>query len=205
MKCRVSGNTGTRLYGRVFKYVDLLAADFRGNGEAFAAFCATTGKNLAAVGGGHACAETVLVDTFAVVGLICTFHFLVCLNGSELVFGYYAAFFDTCFLAGEGAEVVEFCTAYFTEFVYGDRVDERGVEGEDTFYADVVGNFTDGEAFFVAFANNLDDNATILLDTLFVAFFDSVCDGDGVAGAELGMFLAGSESLLGYFDKVHVS
>lgn len=64
----------------------LLAADFRGNGEAFAAFCAAAGKNLAAVGGGHACAETVFVDTFAVVGLICTFHFLICLKSFGISF-----------------------------------------------------------------------------------------------------------------------
>lgn len=56
----------------------LLAADAVAHGKALATFCATTGENFAAVGGGHSFAEAVLVHALAVVGLISTFHCRIC-------------------------------------------------------------------------------------------------------------------------------
>ena len=43
-------------------------------GQAFAAVSTTTIKNIAASRSAHALAETMLVTTFSVVGLKCTFH-----------------------------------------------------------------------------------------------------------------------------------
>ena len=53
----------------------LLAADAVAHGKALATFCATTGENFAAVGGGHSFAEAVLVHTAAVGGFKGSFHF----------------------------------------------------------------------------------------------------------------------------------
>lgn len=46
-------------------------------------------------------------------------------GGLRLVLLHYAALLDTGFLAGEGAEVVKFRTAYLTVFVHHDGIDER--------------------------------------------------------------------------------
>lgn len=107
---------GCRVWRRL-----LLAADFRGNGEAFAAFCAAACEDFATVCRSHACAESVFVYAFAVMGLVCTFHCLIRrLMGFKGKLFYYAAFFDAGFFAGECAEVVEFCAAYLAVFVHGD-------------------------------------------------------------------------------------
>jgi hypothetical protein len=46
------------------------------DGEAVATLSATTGKNLATVGGAHAMTEAMLVGFLTVRGLECSFHFL---------------------------------------------------------------------------------------------------------------------------------
>lgn len=56
----------------------LFAAEMIGYGERIAAFCTTTGKHLATVGGCHSFAEAVLVNSFTVRGLECSFHCLFC-------------------------------------------------------------------------------------------------------------------------------
>lgn len=43
-------------------------------GQFFATFCATCCQNLAAVGGSHSCAESVLVDSLAARWLECSLH-----------------------------------------------------------------------------------------------------------------------------------
>ena len=119
------------------------------------------------------------------------------LSFGRCLFLYYATLFDTGFLAGELAEIVKFGATYFTVFVHGNRVDERRFDGEDTFYTDVVAHFADSEALLGAFARDADYNTALLLDTLFVTFFDTVSDSDGVAGCELRVLLAGSECFFG--------
>lgn len=76
----------------------LFGSDGAGHGETCAAFGATTGQNFAAVGGGHAFTETVLVNTLAVRGLECSFHcrilffcFYSTIRGAKL-----AIFFEVC-------------------------------------------------------------------------------------------------------------
>lgn len=112
----------------------------------------------------------------------------------------YATFLDAGFLAGEAAEVVEFRTTHFTVLVDGDAVDERRFDGENTFHADVVAHLAHGEALFGAFAGDADNDATILLDTFLVTFFDAVGNGDCVAGAEIGVLFVGCKCLFGYLD-----
>ena len=54
--------------------VDGLPAVLVGDGEFLAAVTTTGGEHAAAVGGGHAGAEAVLVHALAVGGLKCSFH-----------------------------------------------------------------------------------------------------------------------------------
>ena len=55
----------------------LLSAEVVGHGEMETAFGATTRKHFAAIGSGHSFAETVLVNSFTVRGLECSFHCLM--------------------------------------------------------------------------------------------------------------------------------
>ena len=54
--------------------VDRLPAVLVGDGELLAAVTTAGGEHAAAVGGGHAGAEAVLVHALAVGGLKCSFH-----------------------------------------------------------------------------------------------------------------------------------
>lgn len=113
------------------------------------------------------------------------------------------AFFDACFLAGEFAQVVEFCATNFTVFVDSYAVDKRRLQGEDTLNTDVIGHFANCKTLFVAVARDADDNTLVHLDTLFVALFNAIGYCDCVASVELGMLFAGGKSLLGDFDQIH--
>lgn len=95
------------------------------------------------------------------------------------------ALLDAGLLAGEIAQVIEFCAANLTVLVDGDRFDEGRFNREDTFHSDAVGNLAHGEALFVLMARDADYHTAILLDTFLVALFDTVSDSDGVAGAKL--------------------
>ena len=63
--------------------VDRLPAVLVGDGEFLAAVTTAGGEHAAAVGGGHAGAEAVLVHALAIGGLECSFHrmflFILCL------------------------------------------------------------------------------------------------------------------------------
>lgn len=126
-----------------------------------------------------------------------------CLCGEGLFLHSYATLFDAGFLAGEGTQIVKFGTADFAVLVDCDRIDEGRFDGEDTFHADVVAHFANGETLLGAFSRNADYNTAVLLDTLLVTFFDTVGYCDGVAGGEVGVLLAGSESFFGNFNKIH--
>ena len=121
----------------------------------------------------------------------------------ELFLYSYATLFDTGFLAGEVAEIVKFGATNLTVFVHGNRIDERRFDGEDTLYTDIVAHFANGKTFFSAFSRNADYNTAILLDTLLVAFLDTVSDGDGIAGGEFGVLLAGSGRFLDNLNQIH--
>ena len=59
-------------------------------------------------------------------------------NFKLLGFLYAATLFDAGFLTGKTTQVVEFRTTHLTILVYGDGVDERALDGEDTLYTDAV-------------------------------------------------------------------
>lgn len=103
---------------------------------------------------------------------------------------FHATLFDAGFFAGEATQIVDFCATDFTVFVDYDRVDERRLNGEDTFNTDIVAHLANGETLFVAFSRDADYDAAILLDTLLVAFLDAVSHGDCIAGTEFGELLA---------------
>lgn len=69
----------TFLGGEVVESYRLLSGDGAGNGEAQTAFGTTAGEHLAAIGGGHAGTEAVLVNSLAVRRLERSFHCRICL------------------------------------------------------------------------------------------------------------------------------
>ena len=113
---------------------------------------------------------------------------------------HYAALLDTSFLAGKIAKIVELGATHLAILVDCDRVDKRRLDGEDTLYTDVIADLANGETFLVALARDADNNTTVLLDTFLVTLLDTVSHGDGVAGTEIGVLLAGGKCLFGYFD-----
>lgn len=112
----------------------------------------------------------------------------------------YATLLDASLLAGEATKVVELSAAHFAVLVDCDRVDERRLDGEDALNTDVVGNLAHSEAFLFAFSGDADNDAAVLLDTLFVAFLDAVSDSDCVARLEIGVLLAGGKGLVDNFN-----
>ena len=127
------------------------------------------------------------------------------LCGSSLFYSlFHATLLDTSLFARQATEIVKFRTAYFTEFVDCDRLDEGGFDGEDTLHADAVGNLANGETLLVAVAADADYDTAILLDTLLVTLLDTVSDCDGVAGLEfIEIFFGSGESLFRNLDQIH--
>ena len=90
---------------------------------------------------------------------------------------------------GEIAEVEDSCPADFTDLVDLDAFDSRGLVGEDSFYADTVGNLADREGLGEGrTTGDLDNYTSEFLESLFVSFLDFKGDGDGITGLELGVF-----------------
>ena len=131
------------------------------------------------------------------------------LAGSILFLGgFYRALclFDAGFLAGEVTQVENPCPADFTNLVDFDFVDEGGFVGENSLDTHSAGNLANGEgAGERAAALDLNHGTTEFLETIFVAFFDSVGNGDGVTCLELGVFrrFVAGERVLYQFDSVH--
>ena len=73
---------------------------------------------------------------------------------------------DTSLLASELAQVVQLGTTHFTDLVYLDRIDVRGLKGENTLYAHGARHLAHGETLLLTLAVDLDDHAAIELDTL---------------------------------------
>lgn len=73
---------------------------------------------------------------------------------------------DTSLLASELAQVVQLGTTHFTDLVYLNRIDVRGLKGENTLYAHGARHLAHGETLLLTLAVDLDDHAAIELDTL---------------------------------------
>ena len=98
-------------------------------------------------------------------------------------------FLNPGLLTGQVAEVEDASPADFTNFVHLDRIDERGLDGEDSFHSDTAGHFADRESPGVGgSAGELNHGASELLESLLVTFLDSVSHGDGVTGLESRVF-----------------
>lgn len=83
-------------------------------------------------------------------------------------------------LTGEVTEIVKFSATYLTTLVHLDAVDVGRLDREDTLYAYSTRHLTNGETLLVAMAADLDDHATIQLNTLLVTLDNFVSDSDGV-------------------------
>lgn len=114
--------------------------------------------------------------------------------------GNSALFSDSCLLARKFAQVVQFSAANLTDFVNGNAVDVRTVDGEDTLYAYRTRHFANGETFVVTVTGNFDNNTPVQLDTLLVTFDDFVCYGYGISGLECRERLTGSKSFFCDFN-----
>lgn len=97
-----------------------------------------------------------------------------------------SSFFDTGFFACKCTQVVQFCAANFTSFVYGDAFHERWIHRENTLNTNVSWHFANRETFFVQMAYDFDNIAPVFLNTFFVTFFDSVAYCYGISGFERG-------------------
>ncbi len=114
---------------------------------------------------------------------------------------------DTCLLTGEVAEVEDTGAANLAELVDLDAVDERGLIGENPFYAHATGNLTHRESLGEGIhTTDLDHNATEFLKPFFISLFNPVGNGDGVTGLELreGSNFTALESLLCNFNQIHI-
>ncbi len=129
----------------------------------------------------------------------------VFLNEKAFLFGLLdKTLFDAGFLAGEVAEIIKLRTTHLAILVDSDRLNERRFDRENPLHADSVGHLTDSEAFLVFAAVDTDNNAAILLDTLFVALLDTIGHCNGVAGATFIKLLFGSgKCLLHDLDLIH--
>ena len=109
-------------------------------------------------------------------------------------------FSDSGLLTGEFAQVVQFSATNLTDFVHGNAVDARAVDGEDTLYTHGTGHLAHGETLVMTMTCDFDNNAAIQLYALFVTLDDFVCYGYGVAGFECGIRFTGSKCFFCNFD-----
>ena len=98
----------------------------------------------------------------------------------------YATFLNAGLLTSEGTEVVKLSTTHLTMLVDFDAFDSRRFDWEDTFNTNVTRHLANRETLLVLMTRNLDDNATIELNALFVAFDNLVSYGDCVTSLEFG-------------------
>lgn len=92
--------------------------------------------------------------------------------------------FDFGFFAGKVAEIINSGTSDFSDLIYFDLFDVRGLYGKDSFHTDVPRHFPDGKSFFLACTFHLNDDSPEYLDTFFVSFDNLVMHTDGVSCAE---------------------
>ena len=74
-------------------------------------------------------------------------------------------FLNSSFLTGKFTQIVQFSTAYFTDFVNGNAVDSRRFQGEDTFYTYSSRHFAYSETFLFAVSADFDNDTAVHLNT----------------------------------------
>ena len=102
----------------------------------------------------------------------------------------HSSFLDTGFLTGEITQVEDTSATYSAVLVDINLLDEGAGDGEDTLYANAIGNLTNSKGFGGTRTTTLDNNALEVLDTLFVSFTDFIVNSNGIASAEFGEFFA---------------
>ena len=112
----------------------------------------------------------------------------------------HSSFFDSCFLTGKSTQVIQFSATYFTKLVNSDAFDKRRFDRENTFYPYVFRHLTHCEAFFVTMTGDADYNTSVLLDTFFVTFFNTVSYCNSVTTLECRKFLLRSKRFVYNFN-----
>ena len=111
-----------------------------------------------------------------------------------------AALLDASLLTGETTQVIKLSATNATILVDNDAVDKGALHWEDALYANVVANLANGETLLCTLAVDLDNNATILLNTLLVTLFNAISYCDSVARKKTWQLLACSKRLFCNFN-----
>ena len=85
----------------------------------------------------------------------------------------------------EVTEIIEFRATDIAEDDDFDLRDLGGMNGEGSFDAATVGNFTNGKRLAGAASATTDDGTFKNLNTFFVTFFDGAVNTNGIAGEEV--------------------
>ncbi len=112
------------------------------------------------------------------------------------------SFFDTSSFAGESAQIEELCTANDAAASYFDLFQTWRMNEEGSFYADAVGNTTNGEGFTQACVLSCNNDAFIHLNTFVLAFYDLYMNSDGVPRTEFRNVVS-ELFFFQCFDNVH--
>lgn len=119
----------------------------------------------------------------------------------RILSGVYGLFLlDTCFLSCKFAQVIQFSTAHFTDFVHFDMVDVRRIDREYTLYANCARHFADSKAALVLMTGYFYNYTTVQLDTLLVSLDDFVCHGNRITGFEHGILFFNGKSFFSNFN-----
>src|SRR5262249_25819205 len=88
-------------------------------------------------------------------------------------------------------QIIEFGTAHLAARYDIDLLNTRGVQGENPFHADAVGDFSDGEGRAVAFAGKGDDDPLEDLRSLFFALYYFHVNPNGLPRTQCGDLFLG--------------
>ena len=111
-----------------------------------------------------------------------------------------ALLLDTGSLTSELAQIVKLSATNLTNLVHLNGVDVRRLDREDTLYTYGTRHLANSEAFLLTMTADLDDYATIELDTLLGTLDNFVSDSDGVTSFELWELLAGCKCFFSNFN-----
>ena len=102
-----------------------------------------------------------------------------------------ALLLDTGSLTRELAQIVQLGATHLAVLVHLDAVNVGRLQGEDTLHAHGTRHLTNGETLLLTMTADLDDHATIELNTLLSTLDNFVTNSNSVARCELFKLLAG--------------